>query len=220
MNFNLAGSGTLAGGEYEKVSLSGSSKLDGEVRCASMRCSGSFGGKGSIDCAGDMRLSGAAHVDGPIAAHSLTTAGALKCASVRGESLHLAGAVKVEGDIEAEIFELRGSLSSGGLVNADKIDFVIDSVSRVQSMGGSEISIVPSAAKKGVIGRLFKCGSHGELRVAESIEGDEIALENVVCPRVVGRRVSVGPGCSIGLLQYSEEAEVSPAATVERQLRV
>lgn len=56
--------------------------------------------------------------------------------------------------------------------------------------------------------------------MTESIEGDDIYLENVSCPAVTGRRVVVGPGCSIGRVQYSEAAEVSPEARVDECLQV
>ena len=52
------------------------------------------------------------------------------------------------------------------------------------------------------------------MRVKTSIEGDEIALEGVIAPRVSGRVVAIGAGCEIDLVQYSEQVEISPEATV------
>ena len=50
--------------------------------------------------------------------------------------------------------------------------------------------------------------------VSSSIEGDEIAIECVECPRVTGRVVAIGKGCNIELVQYSETIEISDEAKV------
>ena len=215
MNFSIAGSGTLTGGDYDKVSLSGSTKLRGEVRCASLHANGSFGGSGSIDCSGEMRMNGAVNIDGALSAREVRTAGALKCGGIKGEKVSLAGAAGVESDIEAEELRIRGAVKCGGLINADRIDIVFDSRSRAQSIGGSSISVKVSIEKKGFFGRLFKLGDCGEMTVDEGIEGDDIYLENVTSPRVVGKNVTIGRGCRIGEVQYSESLEVSPETVVE-----
>lgn len=215
MNFTLSGSGTLTGGEYEKVTLSGSIKLSGEVRCTSLRASGSFGGRGSIDCSDKMSLSGSAHIDGALTGKSIHSAGALKCAEIKGESVALFGAASIDGDVEAEDFRLKGAVRCGGLINADMVDMLIDGASCAQSIGGSSISIKPSAAKKGLLGRIFKLGDRGELRVDEGIEGDDIRVENVIAKHITGKNVSVGRGSRIVSVQYSENIEISPEAIVE-----
>ncbi len=215
MNFTLSGSGTLAGGEYEKVALSGSIKLSGEVRCTSLHASGSFGGRGSIDCSDKMSLSGSAHIDGTLTGKNVHLAGALKCTELKGESVELFGAASIGGDIEAEDFRLKGSVRCGGLINADKIDMVVEGSSRAQSIGGSSITIKASSAKKRFIGRLFKLGDCGELSVDEGIEGDNIHVENVIAPQIIGKNVTIGKGCRIGRVQYSESIEISPEVLVE-----
>ena len=60
----------------------------------------------------------------------------------------------------------------------------------------------------------------GKVQVNNSIEGDEIALEGVVTPRVSGRVVAIGADCEIELVQYSEQVEISPEAEVGRTERV
>ena len=56
--------------------------------------------------------------------------------------------------------------------------------------------------------------------VVTSIEGDEIALEGVSCPRVTGRIVAIERGCNIELVQYSETVEISPDAKVGRTEKI
>ena len=52
------------------------------------------------------------------------------------------------------------------------------------------------------------------------VDGDEIALEGVVAPRVSGRVVAIGADCEIELVQYSEQVEISPEAKVGRTERI
>ena len=54
------------------------------------------------------------------------------------------------------------------------------------------------------------------MKVAESIEGDEISIEYTSAKTVTGKDVKIGEGCEIELLQYSENAEISPKAKIGR----
>ena len=60
----------------------------------------------------------------------------------------------------------------------------------------------------------------GIVRVKNSVEGDDIALEGVTVPRVSGRVVAIGEGCEIDLVQYSEQVEISPEAKVGRTEKI
>jgi hypothetical protein len=91
--------------------------------------------------------------------------------------------------------------------------------SHIGAIGGSEIRIYNSrygnnGKRLPLIKRLL--GGNGNLCVGELIEGDVVALECVVAPKVVGRVVAIGDGCEIDLVQYSEEIEISDKAKVGR----
>ena len=62
---HISCSGHIPAGEYnDKISVSGSGKLDGNVRCTSLSCSGSVHGTGYVQCSEDVRVSGSCHIDG------------------------------------------------------------------------------------------------------------------------------------------------------------
>ena len=60
----------------------------------------------------------------------------------------------------------------------------------------------------------------GVITVAEAIEGEDIKLEYTIAKRVTGRRINIGKGCQIELVQYSDSVEVSPKATVRTKEQV
>ena len=244
---HISGSGHIPAGEYnDKVSVSGSGKLDGNVRCTAFSASGSAHCAGSLECAEDVRVSGSAHIDGDVTATSLSVsgsahiggdltvketvrvAGSVKIGGgIKSGTVHSAGVLRVEKGIEAEEFRAAGAIDCGGLLNAETVDISMDgnARSRVGSIGGGEIRVYLRKGDKTkkrrlpLISRLVGLGG-SELTVGELVEGDVIALECVKVPAVVGRVVAIGVGCEIDLVQYSEEIEIDPDAKVGRCERI
>ena len=245
MDMNIAGSGQIAPGEYKNIRISGSGHLGDSVRCESLHSAGSVNG-GNLTCnkelhtAGSchfsgnvkvesMKCSGGSHVGGDLeAAESVSFAGGnhvggdLKC-----KQLQVSGKSNVGGDVEAETVKVRGAISCEGLLNAEEVDIEHDGNSEIGSIGGSKITIYKrhgSVEKKRfrllLFSRLVRKVADGTVRVKTSVEGDEIALEGVVAPRVSGRIVAIGAGCDIELVQYSEQVEVSPEAKVGKTERI
>ena len=244
---HISGSGHIPAGEYnDKISVSGSGRLDGNVRCTALSVSGSAHCAGSLACTEDVRVSGSAHIDGSVTAASLSVsgsahiggdltvketvrvAGSVKVGGeIKSGAVHSAGSLKVEKGIEAEEFRAAGAIDCGGLLNAETVDISMDgrAHSRVGSIGGGEIRVYlrksekPQKRRLPLFSRLVN-GGGSDLTVSELVEGDVVALECVKVPTVVGRVVAIGAGCEIDLVQYSEECEVDPDATVGRCERV
>ena len=242
IDMHISGSGNIPSGEYNKVSVSGSGHLTGKVRCVSFSSSGSSKGE-DIECtesfkisgssrfsgnikAANVKVSGSLHCDGElIADESFSTSGSTKCAkSVKCEQLSVSGALKVEGDVEAETVKIGGTLNCAGLLNAESVEIKFDRGMTIGSIGGSKIVIV---SEKGIaffqrlplFSSLARSATKG-VNVNCSIEGDEVALEYVTCPRVSGRVVAIGKGCNIDLVQYSEDIEISPDAKVGKTEKI
>lgn len=236
IDMHIAGSGNIPSGEYNKVSVSGSGRLIGKVRCVSFSSSGSSKGE-YIECAEGFTVSGSSHFSGNIEAaiikvsgvlncdgeiianKSFSTSGSTKCGkNLKCEQLTVYGALNVEGDLESETVKVGGTVNCSGLLNAESIEIKFDKGMNIGSIGGSKIVIVSEKAIKfaqrlPLLSSLVKSVTKG-VNVNSSIEGDEVALEYVSCPRVTGRVVAVGQGCDIDLVQYSEDVEISPNAKV------
>ena len=239
---NISGSGRVSAGEHnEKISISGSGKIDGNIRCIALHCSGSVKGEGNIVCAEDVRVSGSAHFDKSVSADIISVSGSVKVGggvnaktaikisgsfgcgeSLRAALLSCSGSVDIGGEAEADEIRISGRINCAGLLNAEKVSIRMDGFnvnSKIGSIGGSEIKIHndrkgEKISRMPLLSKLV--GSGGKVIVDELVEGDIVAVECVKAPRVVGRVVAIGADCEIDLVQYSEEIEVHPKATVKK----
>ena len=228
---NFSGAGVIPAGEYdEEIKISGSGHIKGNIKCTEFHSAGMVKGDGDIDCSDSIKISGSLTTKGNVKsgdkitlAGSATVFGRIKC-----EELSTAGTLYTDAGIEAETATIRGMINCGGLLNAEKIDVKINENSHAGSVGGGEITIARehgSAANYNVnvflpLKRLFRNQSsnisvgRGTFTVDEYIEGDTIEIEYVSSPVVTGRIVSIGAGCNIGTVRYSEQCEISPDAKV------
>ena len=88
-NLNCSGSTRVDGGEYGEVRVSASLRVDGDLRCDALRCSGSAKIEGALSCAGEVRCSGSVKVAGEAAMQEGRFSG-----SVKAQSLHCTGTLQ------------------------------------------------------------------------------------------------------------------------------
>ena len=242
MDMKISGSGHIAAGEYENISVSGSAKLGGYIRCLSLHCSGSAHCEGDLEAQKNVKVSGSVHFDQNVSAQDIgisgsavidgnctstkdmQISGSMRCGGdIKGNIIHISGSIRVT-NMEGEDIHISGKLNCPGLLNAENIDMkMFGSTSEVGSIGGSSIRVTVERNHPEVTRLISKLlGRHGHvgLTVNESIEGDDISLEKVTAKSVTGRTVAIGEGCHIDLVQYSESIEISPDAHVERQERI
>lgn len=233
-DIKISGSGQIAAGVYNDVRVSGSAKLSGHIGCRSLHVSGSANAEGFLECTEELKVSGSMNcedkvkamcigISGAFAAGDKITAMDMKCSGAFScggavevhNTLEISGKAEVTGDIEAERVAVSGRLNCGGLLNAEEIKICIAAGMDIGSIGGSRISIYRDGGKRIMRLPLFSSlvGS-GKVHISGSIEGDNIAIENVRAPRVSGRVVAIGEDCEIDLVQYSENVEISPKAKV------
>lgn len=241
MDMHISGSGKIPAGEYDAIKISGSGSLHGLVRCNSMSVSGSVHGE-TLYCKENVRISGSAHFSGDlttadlvisgsahtqgsiIASGEIKLAGGVNCErNLKAGTLIVAGGINVGGDIEAETARMHGGICCPGLLNAEEIEIETDGHTKIGSIGGSKVVITKKNGKSGKKRlALFSkiSGKHHVTQIEQAIEGDDIAIENVTCPRVSGRVVAIGEDCEIELLQYSESYEIHEKAKVGKIERI
>ncbi|TEB10674.1 Polymer-forming cytoskeletal [Pelotomaculum sp. FP] len=186
-NLKIFGDGTASGGVYNNVVIRGVADIDGVLDCANFKVTGVCNIHGGLQ-AKLFKLVGTSDVDGSISA----------------DEVKIVGEVTVRGDCNAESLAVMGGFTIDGLLNAGKIDISPYGLCEVKEMGGETIQVRTRF-------RMFVGYQH---LICETIEGDDIKLEYTKARVVRGNKVSIGPGCEIGLVEYKEYFAQAKEATV------
>lgn len=237
-DLKIAGSTTVAGGVFDKVTIAGQAEINGDLDCLEFKVSGSSDIKGNLK-AETIKISGRAAIAGnlwskeaKISGH-LATRGDLSvkkiCISghaeitgnVSAELIDVRGYLTTKGDCEAESLVAMGTVVVDGMLNAGNIDIKLYGNSRAREIGGENISIRSHVAFG--LHRLMKIFYSPGKFTAETIEGDDIHLEQVRAKVVRGNNVTIGSGCQVDLVEYRdsiERDEDSQVNEVKRRVHV
>ncbi|MDN4524466.1 cytoplasmic protein [Fictibacillus fluitans] len=230
-NLMMKGSGSAAGGLYNKVKIMGEGTITDDLECSLFKTYGSSEASGNVK-GGDIEIFGETEVKRNVQANNLKVFGtlsigetaAIEITKIRGSvdvagkftgnKVDLKGSLAVKGDLEAEEFISSGLFEVSGLLNADVIDVKLRfSTSRVQEMGGQTIRV----QKKGAFLPFVK--NEGFLE-AGIIEGDSVFLENTTADVVRGKSVRIGAGCKIKLVEYDEEFKALEGSSVKEHRKM
>jgi len=234
-NAVISGSGQLAGGLYDNITISGSSKINGNINAIDVKVSGSadFHGNvasesvtvsGSAKFDGDIDTSkyvssGSTSIQGHLYGRAVTTNGSLRCEKdIRVEEIKNNGSLYVKGDIEAESFNSHGGFHIMGLLNASEIKVNMSGRCFAHEIGGDQIIVKYSRLNivSNFFRSLFDQMGYGDIwRLhSEQIEATDVSLEWSKVGIVRGNRVYIGPGCKIELIEYTETVDIHPKAMV------
>lgn len=232
----ISGSGSIAGGYYRDVSISGSANVEGDIHALEIKVSGSakFHGhvasesvkvSGSSHFGGHMdtkecKISGSGDVRGHLHARKLHASGALAVREgIRAEEVRISGSLRSDQDVEAETFRASGGFRIQGLLNASVVEVDMHGRCNVREIGGDRVEVGLGPLNlfwrmmirlADLIGFARHLGLHAEL-----IEATDVRLEWTEARIVRGNRVWIGPGCHVELVEYTESAYVDPEATVK-----
>ncbi len=233
-DLKISGASVSTGGEYKDVRVSGASKITSDITCETMKISGAITMDGNVKAesckvAGackvngsidskEIKISGGSKIMGSLNGKEISLSGGIKVGeSIKSTYLRLAGEIKVGGDIECEYFNLEGGITSGGVVNCETCELNLATPSEMNELVGAKITVKETNGNVGgLLKTIFGKGT-GTLKV-NVIEGDEIYLENTTCENVRGQRVTLGPGCKIVNIEYSEELTIDQNSTVENKI--
>ena len=216
----ISGSGKIGGGIVaERVKISGSAKITGNVKAEEVRVSGgaSFGG----DVEGDLiAISGFSKIVGSLIAKEVSVSGSLSLENkLEGEDIKLRGAMSCK-SCEGESFDSDGAFKIDELLAADTIQISLRGRCEAKEIGGSSIRVQESLMKKGIFQSLFGGFLDEGSLYADTIEGDEIYLENTKANTVRGAKVVIGSGCTIENLEYKESLEVDEKSKVKTSAQI
>ncbi|AAK76782.1 cytoskeletal protein CcmA (bactofilin family) [Clostridium acetobutylicum] len=217
----VSGSGSIGGGNYDEVKISGSAKINGNVNCNSYMCSGSSTANGNITAkeivkisgttkvhgdlnSGDLIVSGSSRTFGNVTAKKIKISGSSDIeGNVHTDSIDISGSVSIGEDCEAEHFHARGGFEIAGLLNAGDIEIYMYGKCRVKDIGGENITVkLGSGHFIHEMMNLFF--TRGRL-VTSIIEGDNIYLEHTDAKIVRGNNITIGPNCNIENIEYKNQ---------------
>ncbi|MEH7098098.1 cytoplasmic protein [Neobacillus vireti] len=231
-NLIINGSGSYPGGIYDKVSIRGEGMIVTDVECSAFHVYGTSEATENVKT-GSVKIMGEAEVKGDVTANDTLVMGTLMAGrnarlkkmkvfgmlevgeKLSGDVATIKGSISVKGDVEFETFDSSGGFDIKGLLTADKVKIALRfGQSRAEEIGGSRIvvkrkknSILPFGREEGTLS-------------AKVIEGDDIYLENTTAEVVRGNTVKIGPGCQIGLVEYTTELKSDSSSTIKSKTKV
>ena len=233
-NLNINGSGSYPGGDFDKVSISGSGKITGDIRCEKFITSGSSKIEGNIAC-GELKINGSSKIMGQIDGEHMQINGSCKITegvcggnlvicgsgsidgSVKVNKLEIYGSASIGKDIEAEEVWIIGGMKHHGFINAERV--VIDAKSSGGHMQFNEIGASFVSINKGSEERLWhKIVGLFTMRYSKVkgniIEADTIKLMEAEIEVLRGDIIEVGPECEIELIEYTGTLKIDETAKV------
>lgn len=238
-SLKITGVGSTGGGKFDDVKINGTGCINGDVECGFLDSNGaseirgnvrakSIKINGAMQIKGDvvseqMDVNGTANVSGEILTEKIKVSGTTSLTgSLKAAGVDVKGSISMDGDLEAESFKNIGSFNIGGLLNADTISASIIGNCKAREIGGGSIeikrfdnSIVLQIQK--LIKDIFNVK---HFLIADTIEGDDVYLEQTTARVVRGNNVTIGQGCSIDLVEYKEDLKVLEGANIKEQKKI
>lgn len=228
------GGGSIGGGTYNDVVINGAGTVTGDIECGVLKVNGAGTCDGNVK-ATSITVNGSGNFLREVQAGEMTVNGDTSIAmgagigrlKVKGRAslggglaaheVDLRGTIKIEGDCSADTFVGEGVFTIGGLLNAGEVHVQIFGPCSVREIGGDKITIAQSRSGLADFVAMFS-----EKRLhTDSIEADEVWIENTTARVVRGGAVTIGAGCDVQLVEYTgtlnqvADARVGEARKVE-----
>jgi len=216
IKFKINGEGALDGNlnATNNVSIMGEGRINGNVNCENIKIYGEGELDGNLKAADTVNVKGEAEIKGDLKAKKVKVQGEIEVGELFADEVKITGNISADGDCNAEIFDVEGGFTIDGLLNADILKINPYWPCKAREIGGSEIT-VKKGGKLSFLGlkNMLMPGGDNEL-TADTIEGDEVYLENTKAKVVRGNNLTIGSGCKIELVEYKtnfkqdEDAEI------------
>ncbi len=231
-SLNIEGLGTYAGGEFDRVNISGKGTITGDLKCQTLDISGLSKIQGQVACE-NMRVSGCGKLEHNIVADDIEVSGTLKCLKcldakslyisgmstikqcLKANKVNVSGMLTVDGEMTCEEVKIDGMLNCECFLNCERLEISCVGTSKLNEVGAAEIVVKASASKiPNIFGFLVPKVFRENKVIANVIEGDEITLENCQVKVVRGRNVRIGVNCQIETLEYSGEVQIHESSKI------
>lgn len=226
-NMDIAGTGSVPAGEYDKVTIagrgrvvgdiksnrvdvSGMAKSTGKIETEYLNVSGMFKSFNDISVSEKLEINGTAKCEGGINSNNIEINGTLKVVkNITFDTLISNGVLTMCGECEGRKFVGNGCTNIDGLLSADIIELELWRRSTIKEIGGAEIRV----RKRGGAFNFFK----GKL-ISDVIEGDRVSLESTIAKVVRGHNIEIGDECKIEKIEYTGELNIRGNCTVKEKI--
>ncbi len=226
-DMRIAGEGSVGGGTYGNVTISGAGRVTGDVTCNDFKINGAGSADGNVTAmlidingsgsfsgkveAKQMAVKGDASVAQGLGVGDLKVKGRLTAGGVAANTVDVRGEIKVGTNLQAESMTGEGAFKVDGMLNAGTLSFALHGQSTAREIGGDRVSITLG---RGFVGASILGLFTDKRLTVETIEADEIMLENTTAKVVRGTNVRIGAGSDIELVEYSGTIDRAPDARV------
>lgn len=195
--------------KVEELNVCGDTTLNGKGIMNSLKIKGDFTSKKDIEVKGDAKILGDMTLEEGLVCKYIKVLGdATIKKNLVFDEIDIKGSIKVLGNCEGNYFYNKGEVIVEGLLSADKIEIVPKRVSKIEEIGGSEITIKKSGWLDIIDGMVS----------SKLIEGDTIILQNTTCNIVRGHNVTILDGCSIDKIEYTGKLTVDKKSKVGEEI--
>ncbi len=210
-DLKINGRASSAGGKYNAVIINGEGRIDGDLDCIKLKINGRCDINGNVK-ADSVDIYGTNSIKGNLEAEKAKIYGNADIeGNVSVDKAETYGSISVDGDCNAEVFKIEGTFAIEGLLNAGELELSLYGASKACEIGGENIT-VKRKGKSGFLG--LKGMIQGKELTVETIEGDEIYLENTQAKVVRGNNIKIGPGCEIELVEYKNSLKQDEKAEI------
>lgn len=233
---NISGVGKIDGDiKCNKFNSLGCAKVIGTTECEEFFTAGISKMVGNI-FASNLDISGTLKCTGDIYSTEINSGGMIHAeGNLKSDVIKGNGYLKVNQSIECESININGIVECGKFLNCEEITINLNGISSVNEIGASSVNIskghgnyyggfnilkrqtgdfekhFSSFRNLGILS--IKKFAENKL-VANTIEADEISLENSAVKVLRGKNIKIGKGCYIEHLEYSESVEIDDNSEV------
>jgi cytoskeletal protein CcmA (bactofilin family) len=202
-DLKIYGQGSSGGGKFRDVMIKGSGQIIGDLECKKCEVLGTGEIKGDLT-AEEVMIKGQFKFGGQINTVDLKVYGESDfLGDIFADEASFQGSLELKGDLNAEICKIEGGFVIDGLLNVELFELTMYWPSKVSEIGGTNITVKKDAKFSflGLKNRITPHSNKGFLEV-DTVEGDEIYLENTHAKVVRGKNITLGPNCQIDKLEY------------------
>lgn len=178
-DINISGIGKINKGSYKDITMSGITTILGSINGEDINIEGLCKSHGDINC------------NKFFSEGTLTSNGSIDASN----TIYLSGLINIEGNLQGKEITSSGKLTVTGLMSGDNIIISMSSTNKIREIGGEKVCV--ELLKKSIF-------SDPKL-ITDSIEADNITLENTICDVVRGNFLTIKSGCTIKKVEYTGE---------------